>query len=151
MIVEQGMGSKLRDQVFHEDNGGTVFDKITHDRPFRSDSARDRQRSQALIMKRRFVPRQYSARTGQCLKSSRMLCSKTNSKKALIHEGCGSNKVSNRHTLATMAGREVGRLLRKRIANCQYSGRQFCRLIDNAVKLTGDLPRSLTRHVPRHL
>lgn len=34
MIIEQGMGTKLRDQVFHEDNGGMVFDKITHDRPY---------------------------------------------------------------------------------------------------------------------
>ena len=30
MVIEQGMGSRLRDQVFHEDNGGMVFDKITH-------------------------------------------------------------------------------------------------------------------------
>lgn len=34
MIIEQGMGIKLRDQVFHEDNGGMVFDKITHERPY---------------------------------------------------------------------------------------------------------------------
>lgn len=34
MIIEQGMGSKLRDQVFHDDNGGMVFDKITHERPY---------------------------------------------------------------------------------------------------------------------
>lgn len=34
MVIEQGMGTKLRDQVFHEDNGGMVFDKITHDRPY---------------------------------------------------------------------------------------------------------------------
>lgn len=34
MVIEQGMGKKLRDQVFHEDNGGMVFDKITHDRPY---------------------------------------------------------------------------------------------------------------------
>lgn len=34
MVIEQGMGRKLRDQVFHEDNGGMVFDKITHDRPY---------------------------------------------------------------------------------------------------------------------
>ncbi|HCR56125.1 TPA: cell division protein FtsH [Candidatus Saccharibacteria bacterium] len=40
MIIEQGMGSKLRDQVFHEDNGGMVFDKITHERPYSDDTAR---------------------------------------------------------------------------------------------------------------
>lgn len=34
MVIEQGMGRELRDQVFHEDNGGMVFDKITHDRPY---------------------------------------------------------------------------------------------------------------------
>lgn len=34
MVIEQGMGTKLRDQVFHEDNGGMVFDKITHERPY---------------------------------------------------------------------------------------------------------------------
>lgn len=34
MVIEQGMGSKLRDQVFHDDNGGMVFDKMTHERPY---------------------------------------------------------------------------------------------------------------------
>ena len=34
MVIEQGMGAKLRDQGFHEDNGGMVFDKITHERPY---------------------------------------------------------------------------------------------------------------------
>ena len=34
MVIEQGMGTKLRDQVFHEDAGGMVFDKITHERPY---------------------------------------------------------------------------------------------------------------------
>lgn len=34
MVIEQGMGDELRDQVFHEDNGGMVFDKITHERPY---------------------------------------------------------------------------------------------------------------------
>ena len=34
MVIEQGMGDSLRDQVFHEDNGGMVFDKITHERPY---------------------------------------------------------------------------------------------------------------------
>ncbi|MGB2787463.1 MAG: cell division protein FtsH, partial [Candidatus Saccharimonadaceae bacterium] len=34
MVIEQGMGSDLRDQVFHDDNGGIVFDKLTHDRPY---------------------------------------------------------------------------------------------------------------------
>jgi cell division protease FtsH len=41
MIIEQGMGTRLRDQVFHEDNGGMVFDKITHERPYSDDTARE--------------------------------------------------------------------------------------------------------------
>jgi cell division protease FtsH len=40
MVIEQGMGSTLRDQVFHEDNGGMVFDKITHERPYSDDTAK---------------------------------------------------------------------------------------------------------------
>ena len=34
MVIEQGMGEGLRDQVFHEEIGGMVFDKITHERPY---------------------------------------------------------------------------------------------------------------------
>jgi cell division protease FtsH len=41
MIIEQGMGSKLRDQVFHDDSGGMVFDKITHERPYSDDTAKE--------------------------------------------------------------------------------------------------------------
>lgn len=41
MIIEQGMGTKLRDQVFHEDNGGMVFDRITHERPYSNETARE--------------------------------------------------------------------------------------------------------------
>jgi cell division protease FtsH len=41
MIIEQGMGTKLRDQVFHEDGGGMVFDKITHERPYSDDTAKE--------------------------------------------------------------------------------------------------------------
>jgi cell division protease FtsH len=40
MIREQGMGTKLRDQVFHEDNGGMVFDRMTHERPYSDDTAK---------------------------------------------------------------------------------------------------------------
>jgi cell division protease FtsH len=40
MVIEQGMGTKLRDQVFHDDNGGMVFDKMTHDRPYGEDTAK---------------------------------------------------------------------------------------------------------------
>lgn len=41
MVIEQGMGSKLRDQVFHDDSGGSmVFDKMTHERPYSDDTAK---------------------------------------------------------------------------------------------------------------
>lgn len=40
MVIEQGMGKKLRDQVFHEDNGGMVFDRMTHDRPYSDATAK---------------------------------------------------------------------------------------------------------------
>jgi len=41
MVIEQGMGTKLRDQVFHEDNGGMMFDRMTHERPYGDDTARE--------------------------------------------------------------------------------------------------------------
>lgn len=41
MVIEQGMGTKLRDQVFHEDNGGMMFDRMTHERPYSNDTARE--------------------------------------------------------------------------------------------------------------
>lgn len=40
MVREQGMGDELRDQVFHEDNGGMMFDRMTHERPYSDDTAR---------------------------------------------------------------------------------------------------------------
>ncbi len=39
MIIEQGMGKELRDHVFHEDNGGMMFDKMTHERPYSEKTA----------------------------------------------------------------------------------------------------------------
>lgn len=41
MIIEQGMGTKLRDQVFHEDGGGMMFDRMVHDRPYSDETARE--------------------------------------------------------------------------------------------------------------
>lgn len=40
MVIEQGMGTKLRDQVFHEDNGGMVFDRMVRERPYSDDTAK---------------------------------------------------------------------------------------------------------------
>lgn len=39
MVIEQGMSERLRDQVFHEDSGGLMFDKMTHERPYSDDVA----------------------------------------------------------------------------------------------------------------
>ncbi|MDO4870475.1 MAG: ATP-dependent zinc metalloprotease FtsH [Candidatus Saccharibacteria bacterium] len=39
MITNQGMGRELRDQVFHDDDGGMIFDKITHARPYSEQTA----------------------------------------------------------------------------------------------------------------
>lgn len=51
MVIEQGMGTKLRDQVFHEDGGGMVFDKITHDRPYSDDTAKEIDREVESLIK----------------------------------------------------------------------------------------------------
>ena len=39
MVVEQGMGKALRDQVFHEDGGGMMFDRMVHDRSYSDKTA----------------------------------------------------------------------------------------------------------------
>lgn len=41
MVMEQGMGTRLRDQVFHEDSGGIMFDRMAHDRPYSDDTAKE--------------------------------------------------------------------------------------------------------------
>lgn len=51
MIREQGMGTKLRDQVFHEDNGGMVFDRMTHERPYSEDTAKQIDEEVATLIK----------------------------------------------------------------------------------------------------
>ncbi len=51
MVIEQGMGSKLRDQVFHEDSGGMVFDKITHERPYSEATAQEIDREVEALIK----------------------------------------------------------------------------------------------------
>jgi cell division protease FtsH len=34
MVIEQGMGEKTRDRVFHHEEGGMMFDKMVHERPY---------------------------------------------------------------------------------------------------------------------
>jgi cell division protease FtsH len=41
MIIEQGMGTKLRDQVFHETEGGLMFDKMTREKPYSEKTAEE--------------------------------------------------------------------------------------------------------------
>ncbi|MEI7689742.1 MAG: ATP-dependent zinc metalloprotease FtsH [Candidatus Saccharibacteria bacterium] len=51
MIIEQGMGIGLRDQVFHEDNGGMMFDRMTHERPYSDDTAKEIDKEVAVLIK----------------------------------------------------------------------------------------------------
>lgn len=39
MVIEYGMGSGLLDQVFHEENSGMLFDKMTRERPYSEKTA----------------------------------------------------------------------------------------------------------------
>ena len=41
MIMEQGMGKKLRDQVFHQGEEGMVFDRMVHERPYSEETAQE--------------------------------------------------------------------------------------------------------------
>ena len=51
MVIEQGMGTDLRDQVFHEDNGGMMFDRMTHERPYSDDTAKEIDKEVASLIK----------------------------------------------------------------------------------------------------
>ncbi len=39
MVIEQGMGKQLRDQVFHEDEGGMMMDRMVHSKPYSEKTA----------------------------------------------------------------------------------------------------------------
>ena len=39
MVIEQGMGKQLRDQVFHEDEGGMMLDRMVHSKPYSEKTA----------------------------------------------------------------------------------------------------------------
>jgi cell division protease FtsH len=41
MVIEQGMGKKLRNQVFHDDGGNMIFDRVTHARPYSEETAQE--------------------------------------------------------------------------------------------------------------
>lgn len=41
MVIELGMGSKLRDQSFHEDEGGMMMDRITREKPYSEKTAEE--------------------------------------------------------------------------------------------------------------
>ncbi len=51
MVIEQGMGTDLRDQVFHEDGGGMMFERMTHDRPYSDATAQLIDQEVAVIIK----------------------------------------------------------------------------------------------------
>lgn len=41
MVIEQGMGKRLRDLVFHEDTGGMMFDRMVRERPYSEETAKE--------------------------------------------------------------------------------------------------------------
>ncbi len=51
MVIEQGMGTKLRDQVFHEDNGGMMFDRMTKERPYSEATATEIDKEVEMLIK----------------------------------------------------------------------------------------------------
>lgn len=51
MVLEQGMSEAFRDQVFHEDSGGLMFDKMTHERPYSDETAAMIDQEVAKLMK----------------------------------------------------------------------------------------------------
>lgn len=88
MIIEQGMGSKLRDQVFHEDSGGMVFDKITHERPYSDATAQEIDKEVEALIK------EAARRAEVVLKANRPLLDKL--KTALIeHETLEEEEVAD--------------------------------------------------------
>ncbi len=88
MIIEQGMGSKLRDQVFHEDSGGMVFDKITHERPYSDATAQEIDKEVESLIK------EAARRAEVVLKANRPLLDKL--KTALIeHETLEEEEVAD--------------------------------------------------------
>jgi len=67
MVIEQGMVTKLRDQVFHEDAGGMMFDKMTHDRPYSDATAQIIDREVEVLIK------EASLRAEEVLKANRKI------------------------------------------------------------------------------
>lgn len=52
MIIEQGMGKKLRNLVFNPDrNEGLMFDKMVHDRPYSEETAKEIDKEVSSLMK----------------------------------------------------------------------------------------------------
>ena len=41
MVIEQGMGTRLSDQSFHEDEGGLMMDRITREKPYSDKTAEE--------------------------------------------------------------------------------------------------------------
>ena len=50
MIIEQGMGTKLRNKVFHESEGGLMFDKMTRERPYSEKTAEEIDTEVAVLL-----------------------------------------------------------------------------------------------------
>lgn len=63
MVIEQGMGKNLRDQVFHEDNGGMMFDRMVHERPYSDETAKEIDEEVATLVKEAAVRAELVIRT----------------------------------------------------------------------------------------
>jgi cell division protease FtsH len=50
MIIEQGMGTKLRNKVFHESEGGLMFDKMTREKPYSEKTAEEIDREVEVLL-----------------------------------------------------------------------------------------------------
>jgi len=50
MVIEQGMSNGLRDQVFHEDSGGMMFDRMVRERPYSEETAKMIDKEVALLI-----------------------------------------------------------------------------------------------------
>lgn len=51
MVIEQGMGTNLRDQVFHEDAGGMMLDRMVRERPYSEETAKEIDKEVQLLIK----------------------------------------------------------------------------------------------------
>lgn len=85
MVIEQGMGKNLRDQVFHEDNGGMMFDRMVHERPYSEETAKEIDEEVAALVKEAAIRAELVIRTN--LKPLKRLAKALLSEETIEEEG----------------------------------------------------------------